>query len=133
MAEHRKTLMLKAKELYHQGHSKCSVAEILNLNFRTASKYIDHALDQPTIGISPRVDYSNYLDDLISGYCTGEKLSVIFRKIKNKGFSGTQRGLSFRFGTLYKEGKQNNGKATLSNIRRQHLQQTASPRNWPFI
>lgn len=78
LAEHRKTIILKAKEPYRHGHSKSSVAEILNLNFRTAAKYIDHDLDQPGIGNSPRVDYSNYLDDLISGYCTGEKLSVVF-------------------------------------------------------
>jgi transposase len=128
LAERKKKLILKAKKLYQQGYSKNRVAEILNLNFRTARKYIDHDLDQPIIGNSPRVDYSNYMNDLISGYCTGEKLSVIFRKIKKKGFRGTQRGLGFRFGTIYKEGKQNNGEATLSSMRRQHLHQTVSPR-----
>jgi len=63
-------------------------------------------LDKLGIGSATRVDYSNYLDDLISGYCKGEKLSVIFRKIKRQGFRGTQRGLGVRFGTIYKEGKQ---------------------------
>jgi len=39
----------------------------------------------------PRIDYTGYLDDLILGYCTEEKLAVVFRKIKSKGFKGTQR------------------------------------------
>ena len=77
---------------------------------------------------TPRVDYSNYLDDLISGYSKGEKLSVTFRKIKRKGFRGTQRGLGVRFGTIYKEGKQNNGRSALSEIKRHNLHQTVSPR-----
>jgi len=128
LAEHKKILILKAKKLYHQGYPKTRVAEILHLNFRTAIKYIDHDLDKSGIGSTPRVDYSNYLDDLISGYSKGEKLSVTFRKIKRKGFRGTQRGLGVRFGTIYKEGKQNNGRATLSEIKRQNLHQTVSPR-----
>lgn len=128
LAEHKKILILKAKKLYHQGYTKTRVAEILNLNFRTALKYIDHDMDKPGIASTPRVDYSNYLDDLISGYSKGEKLSVIFRKIKRKGFRGTQRGLGVRFGAIYKEGKQNNCRATLSEIKRQNLHQTVSPR-----
>lgn len=85
-------------------------------------------MDKSGIGSATRVDCSNYLDDLIFGYCKGEKLSVIFRKIKRKGFSGTQRGLGVRFGTIYKEGKQNHCRSTFSEIKRQNLHQTISPR-----
>jgi transposase len=124
---HKTELILKAKKLYQKGHSKNKIAEILNLNFRTAQKYIDHTLDQIGTGRRPRVDYSNYLEDLILGYCTGEKLSLVFRKIKKKGFKGTRRGLSARFGAIYKEGKQYN-KATFQNTKRQYLPQAISVR-----
>jgi len=88
--EQRKNLILKAKELYEKGYSKCMVAKILNLNFRTVHKYIDNDLNQINTGANPRIDYSIYLEDLITGYSQGEKLSVVYRKMKKKGFQGSQ-------------------------------------------
>ena len=78
MVEHKKELILKSKKLRHQGYPKIRVAENLILSLRTSIKYIVHNLDKAGIGSTPRVDYSNYLDDLIPGYSKGEKLSVIF-------------------------------------------------------
>jgi len=128
LGAHKRELILKAKKLYQKGHSKNKVAEILNLNFRTVQKYIDHATDKICTGRNPRIDYSNYLDDLIWGYCTGEKLSLVFRKIKKKGFKGTRRGLSARFGVIYKEGKKQNSKVTFQKTKTQYLPQTISVR-----
>ena len=126
--EQRKNLILKAKELYEKGYSKCMVAKILNLNFRTVHKYIDNDLNQINTGANPRIDYSSYLEDLITSYSQGEKLSVVYRKMKNKGFQGSQRGLNARFGTIYKEGKLINSKVTLGNMKREYLPQTVSSR-----
>lgn len=99
--EQRKNLILKAKELYEKGYSKCMVAKILNLNFRTVHKYIDNDLNQINTGANPRIDYSIYLEDLITGYSQGETLSVVYRKMKKKGFQGSQRGLNARFRRIY--------------------------------
>lgn len=127
LGKDKKELVLEAKKLHRKGHSKNKVAEILQLNFRTVQKYIDRELDQIRTGRDPRVDYSVYLEDLISGYCSGEKLSAVFRKMEKKGFKGTRRGLSARFGPIYKQGKQKNSQATLAKMKKQYLPQTISP------
>lgn len=126
--EQKKDLILKAKQLYEEGHSKCMVAKILNLNFRTVSKYIDNDPDHINTGSNPRIDYSSYLEDLTTGFCQGEKLSVIYRRMKKKGFQGTQRGLSARFGTIYSKGKITNSAVSLENMKREYFPQTVSSR-----
>lgn len=79
-----------------------SIARILNLDFRTVRKYIHMEKDQILTIRKTFVDYTVYLDDLIEGYRKGESLSLIFRRIKIKGFKGSLRGLTIRFGKLYK-------------------------------
>ena len=116
------------RKLYHEGHSKTRVAEILNLDFRTAQKYIDNDPEYALLKRVPRVDYASYLDDLIRGYGEGEKLSVVYRRIESKGFRGTQRGLGARFGALFKEGKQNYRKVATKNLRTRYSGRTISPR-----
>ncbi len=128
LKEQKKDLILKAKELYEEGHSKCMVAKILNLNFRTVSKYIDNNPNHINAGTNPRIDYISYIEDLTTGYCQGEKLSVVYRRMKKKGFRGTQRGLSARFGTIYREGKLTNSAVTFGNMKRKCLPQTISSR-----
>jgi len=125
---HKKALIDKAKELHHKGYSKSKIANILALNFRTVQKYVDLKEDQINTGRIPRIDYTGYLDDLILGYCTGEKLAVVFRKIKSKGFKGTQRGLNARFGSIFIQGKQNNRGTTMGIIKKQYLHHRISSR-----
>ena len=48
--------------------------------------------------------------------------------MKKKGFRGTQRGLSARFGTIYREGKLTNSAVTFGNMKRECLPQTISSR-----
>ena len=79
-----------------------SIARILNLDFRTVRKYIHTEKGQILTIRKTFVDYTEFLDDLIEGYRKGESLGLIFRKIKIKGFKGSLRGLTIRFGKLYR-------------------------------
>lgn len=96
------TLIKRARDLDKRNYSMRSIARILNLDFRTVRKYIHMEKDQILTIRKTFVDYTVYLDDLIEGYRKGESLSLIFRRIKIKGFKGSLRGLTIRFGKLYK-------------------------------
>lgn len=124
----KRELILKSKELFNLGHSKIMIAKILNIDYRTATKYIDNDLEYFNSSRRPRVDYSSYLEELINGYCKGEKLSVVYRKIEKRGFQGTLRGLSTRFGKIYKEAKSHNSAVSFEMIRREHFPLTLSSR-----
>ncbi len=124
----KQNIVLKAKELYREGHSKNEVAKILNMNIRTAIKYIENATNQINTGRISQNNYSSFLNDIIAGYCNDEKLSVVYRKIKKKGFNGCQRALSVRFGEIFKAGKKRNGDFAIKKLRCNCLPQTISPR-----
>jgi transposase len=128
LKETKKDLILKVKEFHKRGYPKNRIARMLGLNFRTVYKYIHNDLSQIDTLSNPRVNYSEYLEDLIAGYCQGEKLSVIYRSIKQKGFQGTQRGLTARFGAVFNEGKEANIQATYRIIKREHFPLTVSSR-----
>ncbi len=100
--ENKCALIKRARDLNKENYSMRSIARILHLDFRTVRKYIHMEKDQILTIRKTFVDYTVYLDDLIEGYRKGESLSLIFRRIKIKGFKGSLRGLTIRFGRLYK-------------------------------
>jgi Transposase and inactivated derivatives len=80
VSQDKKGLIIKAKELYRKGYSMRRITRILQLNFRTVHKYIENDIGQIQTCRTLLIDYSSYIETLISGYRKGEKLSVVYRK-----------------------------------------------------
>jgi transposase len=100
--ENKSSLIRRVRDLYKENYSMRSIAQILQIDFRTVHKYIHMEKDQILTIRKTFVNYTMYLDDLIDGFRKGESISLIFRRIKEKGFKGSLRGLTIRFGKLYK-------------------------------
>jgi hypothetical protein len=127
-SQDKKGVILKAKELYRKGYSMRRITRILQLNFRTVHKYIENDIGQIQTCRTPLIDYSSHIETLISGYRKGEKLSVVYRKMKGNGFKGSQRSLSARFGEIYGKDRQTNCDKSVREMKRQYLPHTVSPK-----
>lgn len=90
------------KKMKKDGYSISKISRTLNIDRKTVSKYIGMNKINTTYR-KTKIDYTSYLNDIISGYSNGDSLSQIFRVIDKKGFKGSLRGLTVRFSAVFKK------------------------------
>ncbi|MCG8528923.1 MAG: hypothetical protein MI748_21275, partial [Opitutales bacterium] len=72
----KQELIIKAKELNKDGFSTSKISQILNIDRRTATKYIKYEIEQIYTNRDPTNNYSQFLGDIINAYSHGQLIKL---------------------------------------------------------